>query len=67
MTRAKERMRAEPRLIWPKCGEDADDLKIVNALARELNEEAEDAFGYQVPLLALLPSSLNSSPIEGEQ
>jgi len=67
MTRVKERVGAEPQLTWPKRGEDADDLKIINALARELNEEAEDALRYQVPLLALLPSSLDAGPIEGEQ
>ncbi|HEV7670445.1 MAG TPA: hypothetical protein VGS22_18150 [Thermoanaerobaculia bacterium] len=37
-------------LAWPRVGEDASDLAIINANAAELNEEAEDALSYQVPL-----------------
>ena len=33
---------------WPKPGEDASDLAVINARAAELNEEAEDALSYQV-------------------
>jgi len=33
---------------WPRPGEDSADLKVINARARELNEEAEDALSYQV-------------------
>jgi metal-responsive CopG/Arc/MetJ family transcriptional regulator len=35
---------------WPRLGEDAADLGIINAHADELNAEAEDARSYQVPL-----------------
>jgi metal-responsive CopG/Arc/MetJ family transcriptional regulator len=35
---------------WPRPGEDAGDLAIINAHADELNAEAEDALSYQVPL-----------------
>lgn len=35
---------------WPHPGEDAADLATINAHAEELNEEAEDALTYQVPL-----------------
>lgn len=35
---------------WPRAGEDASDLAIINAHAEELNAEAEDALSYQVPL-----------------
>jgi hypothetical protein len=35
---------------WPRPGEDAGDLAIINAHAAELNAEAEDALSYQVPL-----------------
>lgn len=35
---------------WPRPGEDASDLVIINAHAEELNAEAEDALTYQVPL-----------------
>ena len=35
---------------WPRAGEDASDLKVINAHAEELNAEAEDALSYQVPL-----------------
>jgi len=35
---------------WPRPGEDAPDLAIINAHADELNAEAEDALSYQVPL-----------------
>jgi hypothetical protein len=35
---------------WPRPGEDASDLAIINAHAEELNAEAEDALSYQVPL-----------------
>ena len=37
-------------LAWPRVGEDASDLAIINANATELNAEAEDALSYQVPL-----------------
>jgi len=37
-------------LAWPRAGEDASDLAIINANAAELNAEAEDALSYQVPL-----------------
>jgi hypothetical protein len=35
---------------WPRAGEDAGDLAILNANAAELNAEAEDALAYQVPI-----------------
>lgn len=35
---------------WPRPGEDASDLAVINAHANELNAEAEDALSYQVPL-----------------
>jgi hypothetical protein len=35
---------------WPRPGEDASDLAIINARADQLNAEAEDALSYQVPL-----------------
>jgi hypothetical protein len=35
---------------WPRPGEDASDLTVINAHAEELNAEAEDALSYQVPL-----------------
>jgi len=35
---------------WPRPGEDASDLAVINAHAEELNAEAEDALSYQVPL-----------------
>ena len=35
---------------WPRPGEDASDLMIINAHAGALNAEAEDALSYQVPL-----------------
>ena len=35
---------------WPRPGEDAADLAVINAHATELNAEAEDALSYQVPL-----------------
>jgi len=35
---------------WPRPGEDAADLDIINAHEAELNAEAEDALSYQVPL-----------------
>ena len=35
---------------WPRLGEDASDLEVINAHANELNAEAEDALAYQVPL-----------------
>ncbi|MPZ46608.1 MAG: hypothetical protein GEV05_25130 [Betaproteobacteria bacterium] len=35
---------------WPRAGEDATDLAVINARATELNAEAEDALSYQVPL-----------------
>ena len=34
---------------WPRPGEDASDLGVINAHADELNAEAEDALSYQVP------------------
>jgi metal-responsive CopG/Arc/MetJ family transcriptional regulator len=37
-------------LAWPRAGEDASDLAIINTNAAELNAEAEDALSYQVPL-----------------
>lgn len=33
---------------WPKTGEDAADLAIIDANADALNAEAEDALSYQV-------------------
>jgi len=33
---------------WPRPGEDAGDLTVINSRARELNEEAEDSLSYQV-------------------
>lgn len=36
-------------LAWPRPGEDASDLAIINAHADELNAEAEDALSYQIP------------------
>jgi hypothetical protein len=43
---------AAPRayFAWPRPGEDASDLAVINAHAVELNAEAEDALAYQVPL-----------------
>ena len=35
---------------WPRPGEDASDLTVINAHAEELNAEAQDALSYQVPL-----------------
>jgi len=35
-------------LIWPRQGEDAGDLEIINAHSAELNEEAADVLEYQV-------------------
>lgn len=35
---------------WPRPGEDASDLALINSHADELNAEAEDALSYQVPL-----------------
>ena len=35
---------------WPRPGEDASDLTVINLHAEELNAEAEDALSYQVPL-----------------
>ena len=35
---------------WPRLGEDAPDLAVINAHADELNAEAQDALCYQVPL-----------------
>jgi metal-responsive CopG/Arc/MetJ family transcriptional regulator len=35
---------------WPRPGEDASDLAVINAHAEALNAEAEDALSYQVPL-----------------
>ena len=35
---------------WPRPGEDASDLAIINAHAAELNAEAQDALSYQIPL-----------------
>ena len=35
---------------WPHPGEDASDLTVINAHAKELNAEAQDALSYQVPL-----------------
>lgn len=35
---------------WPRPGEDASDLAAINAHAKKLNAEAEDALIYQVSL-----------------
>jgi len=35
---------------WPRPGEDAADLAVINIHADELNAEAEDALSYQVAL-----------------
>jgi metal-responsive CopG/Arc/MetJ family transcriptional regulator len=35
-------------LIWPRPGEDAGDLEIINSHSSELNEEAADVLAYQV-------------------
>ena len=35
---------------WPRPGEDASDLALINARAAELNVEAEDALSFQVTL-----------------
>ena len=37
-------------LALPRSGEDFADLPVINARAVELNEEAEDALSFQVPL-----------------
>jgi len=37
-------------LAWPRPGDDAADLAIINAHAVELNAEAVDALSYQIPL-----------------
>ena len=34
----------------PRPGEDASDLAVINAHAKDLNAEAQDALSYQVPL-----------------
>ncbi len=36
-------------LAWPRAGEDASDLAIINANAAEMNAEAEDALLYLAP------------------
>jgi metal-responsive CopG/Arc/MetJ family transcriptional regulator len=33
---------------WPRPGEDAGDLEIINSRSAELNEEAADVLEYQV-------------------
>ena len=33
---------------WPRPGEGVGDLPLINASARELNAEAEDALSYQL-------------------
>ena len=33
-------------LAWPRHGEDAEDLEIINGRAAELNEEAADVLEY---------------------
>jgi len=35
-------------LIWPRAGEDAGDLEIINLHSAELNEEAAEVLEYQV-------------------
>lgn len=35
-------------LSWPRSGEDAGDLEIINAHSAELNEEAAEVLEYQV-------------------
>ena len=35
-------------LTWPRPGEDAGDLEIINSHSAELNEEAADVLAYQV-------------------
>ena len=35
---------------WPRPGEDASDLAVIDAHCEELNAEAEDALSYQIPL-----------------
>jgi metal-responsive CopG/Arc/MetJ family transcriptional regulator len=35
-------------LAWPRHGDDAGDLEIINAHSAELNEEADDVLAYQV-------------------
>lgn len=35
---------------WPRPGEDASDLAVINSHADELTADAEDALSYQVPL-----------------
>jgi len=35
-------------LIWPRAGEDAGDLEIINCHSAELNEEAAEVLEYQV-------------------
>lgn len=35
-------------LMWPRPGEDAGDLEIINSNAAELNEEAADVLEYQI-------------------
>ena len=35
-------------LSWPRRGEDAGDLEIINSRSAELNEEAADVLEYQV-------------------
>jgi metal-responsive CopG/Arc/MetJ family transcriptional regulator len=35
-------------LTWPRPGEDAGDLELINSHAAELNEEAADVLAYQV-------------------
>lgn len=48
----RERVAAALRayFAWPRPGEDASDLTVINAHAEELNAEAQDALSYQVPL-----------------
>lgn len=35
-------------LMWPRPGEDAGDLEIINSHSAELNEEAADVLEYQI-------------------
>ena len=48
---------------WPRPGEDAADLAVINANAAELNAEAEDALSYQIPLRGVASSTLNTLPL----
>ena len=46
----RDGLAAAAYFAWPRPGEYASDLSVINAHADELNAEAEDALSHQVPL-----------------